>query len=367
MIKLRHFDRERMRVCARKLYVCLQTLFTCCMKGDFQKDHDENAPRTAKNVPDFTKNSKGKTPQDPQGIKRPLGTFEKPKSTVFEDDYTIKCSLGAGAFARTVLVSRKGTGCISVAKIPLEKGSCKSEIRCEIAALSTLNHLNIIKMVDVAKDRGCKIIITEYCPGGTLLAAMERHNKSPCLAWGYQVISYFRQLVSAVSYMHSNQFAHLDLKQDNVVLSADLKVVKVIDFGLSIRTSKVYQREMKSVGGSPWYLAPEVLDKAQRPYAGGMADVWALGCILYELCMDRLPYYEPRIGQLTSKEQMRYYVACCKQGRPALKALKLGNFQKHHERTILKILWCMLDPRPETRSTIWQVEIIKFEENKYEH
>ncbi|XP_076042007.1 uncharacterized protein LOC143025911 [Oratosquilla oratoria] len=246
MIKLRHLNRERMRLCAHRLYVCFQSLFTSCVKGDSQQHYDEKVPRPAKDVPDFTNKSKAKTPQDPQGVQRSSGTLKKRRSTVFEDHYTIKCSLGAGAFARTVLVSSKATGSISVAKIPLEKGSCKSEIRSEIAALSTLDHPNIIKLVDVANDRGCRIIITEYCPGGTLLAAMERYSKSPSLAWGRQIILYFRQLVSAVSYMHSNQWAHLDLKQDNVVLSADLKVVKVIDFGLSMRTSKVYQREMKS-------------------------------------------------------------------------------------------------------------------------
>ncbi|XP_076037003.1 aurora kinase A-like [Oratosquilla oratoria] len=227
MIKLRHFNHERMRLCAHRLYVCFQSLFTCCIKGDSQQEHEENVPRPAKDVPDFTNKSKGKTPQVPQAGKKPPGTFEKPRSTNFEDHYTIKCSLGAGAFARTVLVSSMATGCISVAKIPLEKGTCNNEIRSEIAAISTLDHPNIIKLVDIANDRGCRIIMTEYCPGGTLLAAMERHSKSPSLAWGRQIISYFRQLVSAVSYMHSNQWAHLDLKQDNVVLSADLKVVKL--------------------------------------------------------------------------------------------------------------------------------------------
>ncbi|XP_076059496.1 uncharacterized protein LOC143036134 [Oratosquilla oratoria] len=118
--------------------------------------------------------------------------------------------------------------------------------------------MNIIKLVDVATDVCCKIILTEYCPGGTLLAAMERYNKSPSLAWGSRIVSYFRQIVSAVSYMHSHHFVHLDLKQENVVLSADSKVVKVIDFGFSARVSKVYQREMKSLQGSPWYMAPEV-------------------------------------------------------------------------------------------------------------
>ncbi|XP_076052843.1 uncharacterized protein LOC143032256 [Oratosquilla oratoria] len=196
---------------------------------------------------------------------------------------------------------------------------------------------------------------------------MERHIKSPSFAWGRRIVSYFRQLVSAVSYMHSNYFVHLDLKPENVVLAADSKVVKIIDFGLSTRTSKVYEREMKSVRGTPWFMAPEVLDRVQHPYAGGMADVWALGCVLYELCNDRLPYFEPRIGRLRKKKQMRHYLACCKQGRPALKALKPGNFEKHHERTLLKILWRMLDPRPETRSTIWRIEKIKFKENKHKH
>ncbi|XP_076057225.1 calcium-dependent protein kinase 4-like [Oratosquilla oratoria] len=234
----------------RHFYACIRSLFTCCVKGDGRQELNESAPRPAQDVPVLTKKSKVKTPQDPRPIYN------------------------------------------------------------EITALSTLDHLNIIKLVDVVNDRGCQIIITEYCSGGTLLAAMERHVKSPSFAWGRRIISYFRQLVSAVSYMHSNHFVHLDLKAENVVVSADSKVVKVIDFGLSTRASKVYQRTMKSVRGTPWYMAPEVLDRAQHPYAGGMADVWALGCLLYELCNDCLPYFEPRIGRLRKKKQMRHYVAC---------------------------------------------------------
>ncbi|XP_076049292.1 uncharacterized protein LOC143029965 [Oratosquilla oratoria] len=155
--------------------------------------------------------------------------------------------------------------------------------------------------------------------------------------------------------MHENNFVHLDLKSENMVLDAKKRIVKVIEFGLSARTSTVYGRDMNGSQGTPWYVAPEVLDKAQHPYAGGKVDVWALGCVLYELCEGHLPYFEPWINDLLLKHQMTYYLRCCAGGGPALKTVLPGVFSKAQEQALLNVLRGMLDPNPEKRVTIWQV------------
>lgn len=107
--------------------------------------------------------------------------------------------------------------------------------------------------------------------------------------------------------MHENHVAHLDIKLENVVLDAEGKV-KVIDFGLSARTSDVYERNVEGLRGTPWYMAPEVLDKDQHPYAGGKANVWALGCLIYGLCRGMFPYFTLSVRKLRAKEQMNHYL-----------------------------------------------------------
>ncbi|XP_076057357.1 uncharacterized protein LOC143034898 [Oratosquilla oratoria] len=324
---------ERLRLSALKFFLRLRTLLTCCARGTAEEDGQQEE----------------KTRCNEDTRIRSLG-----------DNYIVKSLLGEGGFAKTVLVTSTSTGHTSVAKIPTRRDNCARETSKEIEALTTLVHPNIVHLVDVATDGVCDIIVTEHCSGGTLFDALERHLKAPSRTWGHRVVSYFKQIVSAVSFMHENHFVHLDLKNDNLVLDAEEKVVKVIDFGFSARTSQVYEKEMKGVRGTPWYTAPEVVDKAQHPYAGGKADVWALGCVLYELCMGRLPYYEPWMKNLLLKHQMTYFLRCCERGGPALKATMPGVFRKSQEWALLSVLQAMLEPRPESRVTIWQVGQFRF-------
>ncbi|XP_076065051.1 uncharacterized protein LOC143039084 [Oratosquilla oratoria] len=142
----------------------------------------------------------------------------------------------------------------------------------EIEALGALVHPNIVRLLDVfADERRGMTIITEYCPGGTLLSLVLTHASSHSRAWGSRVIAFFRQLVAAVAFIHERHFVHLDLKSDNIVLDASRKVLKIIDFGLAVERSNVYERSIRGVQGTFWYMAPEVLDRSQHHYAGGQS------------------------------------------------------------------------------------------------
>ncbi|XP_076037033.1 calcium/calmodulin-dependent protein kinase type II-like [Oratosquilla oratoria] len=160
----------------------------------------------------------------------PVNAQSCSKQTIdYNENYTFKSDLGSGGYAITSLVIGKTTGNICVAKIPTkDKGSLS-----EIQALAELTHPNVVRLVDVATQGKLNVIITEYCEGGTLDSAVSQHAEQPYQDWGDRVASYCEQLVRAVAYVHSKNLAHLDLKTENIVLSADHKIVKLIDFGMS--------------------------------------------------------------------------------------------------------------------------------------
>ncbi|XP_076030854.1 uncharacterized protein LOC143019038 [Oratosquilla oratoria] len=132
----------------------------------------------------------------------------------------------------------------------------------EIEALRALVHPNIVRLADVAPDDvRCTIIITEYYLGGPLLDLMQRHASSHSRDWSRWVKTFLMQLVAAVAFMHERHFGHLDIESNN------------IDFGLPVRSSDLYDRNIGGVLGILLYMAPEVQDRTQHPYAGGKADV----------------------------------------------------------------------------------------------
>ncbi|XP_076059505.1 uncharacterized protein LOC143036142 [Oratosquilla oratoria] len=303
MRRLQRVKCERPRLSVLQFFLRVRTLFTSCTRGATEKDQEEKTCSNDNKVPPSDKTAKVKETKNLQGTlyEEASPPSEETRRFSFSRNYAVESLLGQGGFAKTVLVRSTTTGRTSVAKIPTRREDCATVTSSEIEALATLVHPNIVRLVDIATDGVCDIIVTEYCAGGTLFDALARHLMTASRSWGDRVISYFRQIVSAVSFMHSKNFVHLDLKTDNLVLDVEEKVVKVIDFGLSARTSVVYQREIKGFRGTPWYMAPEVVDKAQHPYAGGKVDVWALGCVLYELCEGCLPYYEPWMKDLLLK------------------------------------------------------------------
>ncbi|XP_076059969.1 uncharacterized protein LOC143036465 [Oratosquilla oratoria] len=294
----------------------------------------------------------------------PKSTGKTPRKSSFVDKYEVRLNLDEGSFARTVIVSNKSTGLLGVAKIPKRRKDIitRMSFAHEIKALRALVHPNIVRLLDVFidKKRGMTII-TEYCPGGNLLNLVLSQASSHSTAWGSRVIAFFRQLVGAVAFMHECHFAHLDLKSKNVVLDASRKVVKLIDFGLAVERSNVYERNISGVQGTYWYMAPEVLDRSHHPYSGGKADVWSLGCVLFEMIKGYLPCSICGIGLLRVKRRMRRKVWRRLTKRPGpLETCLCGEetFEQSQKLDLAQILWTMLDPEEESRADIWQVRQI---------
>ncbi|CBY30447.1 unnamed protein product [Oikopleura dioica] len=103
------------------------------------------------------------------------------------------------------------------------------------------------------------------------------------------------QLVSALYYLHSNRILHRDMKPQNILISKDGQI-KLCDFGFA-RTMGSATFVLTSIKGTPLYMAPELVQ--EKPY-DHTADLWSLGCILYELFAGQPPFYTTSIFQLVS-------------------------------------------------------------------
>uniref|UniRef100_A0A803PMY6 non-specific serine/threonine protein kinase n=1 Tax=Cannabis sativa TaxID=3483 RepID=A0A803PMY6_CANSA len=101
---------------------------------------------------------------------------------------------------------------------------------------------------------------------------------------------FFQQLLSGVSYCHSMQICHRDLKLENTLLDGSpTPRLKICDFGYS--KSALLHSQPKSTVGTPAYIAPEVLSR--KEYDGKIADVWSCGVTLYVMLVGAYPFEDP--------------------------------------------------------------------------
>ncbi|XP_060801163.1 serine/threonine-protein kinase Nek8 isoform X2 [Amyelois transitella] len=95
-----------------------------------------------------------------------------------------------------------------------------------------------------------------------------------------EILFYFCQILLGVNYIHNLHIIHRDLKAENILLTGKNGVlVKIGDFGISKMLASA--KKTSTVIGTPYYLAPELCEG--KPY-DTKSDVWALGCLLYEMC-----------------------------------------------------------------------------------
>ncbi|KAH9712907.1 serine/threonine-protein kinase SAPK1 [Citrus sinensis] len=149
-----------------------------------------------------------------------------------------------------------------------------------------LKHPNIIRFKEVFLTPTELAIVMEYAAGGELFERI-------CNAGRFsedEARYFFQQLISGVSYCHSMQICHRDLKLENTLLDGSKAPrLKICDFGYS--KSSVLHSQPKSTVGTPAYIAPEVLSR--KEYDGKIADVWSCGVTLYVMLVGAYPFEDP--------------------------------------------------------------------------
>ncbi|XP_057529085.1 serine/threonine-protein kinase SAPK1-like [Amaranthus tricolor] len=195
-------------------------------------------------------------------------------------------NIGSGNFGVAKLVKDKWTGQLFAVKY-IERGlKIDEHVQREIMNHRSLKHPNIIRFKEVFLTPTHLAIVMEYAAGGELFERI-------CTAGRFsedEARYYFQQLISGVSYCHSMQICHRDLKLENTLLDGNPKPrLKICDFGYS--KSAVLHSQPKSTVGTPAYIAPEVLSR--KEYDGKIADVWSCGVTLYVMLVGAYPFEDP--------------------------------------------------------------------------
>ncbi|KAJ6641122.1 Serine/threonine-protein kinase Nek8, partial [Pseudolycoriella hygida] len=164
----------------------------------------------------------------------------------------------------------------------------------EVEVFSKLHHPNIICYIGSFVRGNVLLIEMEYANGGTLAQILSQKEPHDFMSERY-ILTIFEQITSAINYMHSENIMHRDLKTANVFLN--LKgTVKIGDFGISkIMNTKIHAQ---TVLGTPYYFSPEMCEGKDYD---NKSDIWALGCILGEMCCLQKAFAATNLSELVAK------------------------------------------------------------------
>ena len=153
------------------------------------------------------------------------------------------------------------------------------QIKKEAEILKKLDHENIIKYYESFEEKGYFFIIMEYCETD-LKQFIQNYKSEKNYISEFLILDFVLDICCGLKEIHSHNIIHRDLKPENLFVSNQLKI-KIGDFGISKQLESPLKHTQTKNIGTFLYMAPEMILENEYNYK---VDIWALGCIVYELC-----------------------------------------------------------------------------------
>jgi serine/threonine protein kinase len=199
-------------------------------------------------------------------------------------NYRLLRVLGEGAFATVYLGEHlylERLAAIKVLRVQVKPRS-QDAFRREARTIAQLQHPHIIGVYDFGIEDQTPYLVMEYTPNGTLRA---RHQGGTLLSFE-QILTYVKQIASALDYAHKQHVIHRDIKPENILVNAKQEIV-LSDFGIAVVEPTLDSLSTQNPAGTPLYMAPEQIQG--KPCAA--SDQYGLGVMVYEWLCGEPPFH----------------------------------------------------------------------------
>ncbi|KAH0846985.1 putative MAPKK kinase [Fonsecaea pedrosoi] len=206
--------------------------------------------------------------------------------------------IGEGSFGSVYLALHAVTGeLMAVKQVELpnvakgtegdkKKTAMIAALKQEITLLQGLRHPHIVQYLGTSSDEEHLNIFLEYVPGGSIAGMLKQYNtfQEPL------VRNFTRQILEGLSYLHSRNIIHRDIKGANILVD-NRGAVKISDFGVSKKTNfngmNTAPGTRTSLQGSVFWMAPEVVRQSGQSLK---SDIWSVGCLVVEMFTGSRPF-----------------------------------------------------------------------------
>jgi tetratricopeptide (TPR) repeat protein len=214
-------------------------------------------------------------------------------SSETKERYAVKKPLGKGGMGTVYLAEDKRLKRIVALKVLPPELASDDQLRArmvrEAQAVAQINHPNVVAVFDVGEETGRSYISMEFVDGRTLRDVLKES--------GYMLpgdcVRLLIQVTEGLGYAHRKGIMHRDIKPENIMVAKD-GTAKIMDFGLAIVQGATRLTMPGGVAGTWYYMAPEqVRGEADLTQA---VDVYAMGCMTYELLTGTPPFTGSNVG-----------------------------------------------------------------------
>lgn len=210
-----------------------------------------------------------------------------PRGTLVNGRYRIEGEpIGEGGMASVYRATDIVTGTPVALKMMREE-TMKDKLNLdrfqrEAATAASLQHPNIVRVLNVGEFEGRPYIVNEFISGKTLRQVLDQRGRLPV----QEALDAMAQLCRAVLYAHRNNVIHRDIKPENIFLLPD-GTIKLGDFGIATFANSAHITRTQNVVGSVHYMAPEV---SKGEPATPQSDIYSMGITFFELITGRVPF-----------------------------------------------------------------------------
>ena len=218
--------------------------------------------------------------------------------SILAHGYEIERELGRGGMA-TVYLARDTRHdravAIKVLSPDLSQAFGIERFQREIAITAKLAHPNILPLHDSGESDGRLYYVMPFVPGESLRARLNRERQLPVR----DAVCIARGVASALEHAHAHGIVHRDIKPENILLADGQPIVA--DFGIARALESSAGDRLTSTGvsiGTPAYMSPE---QAAGEHVDERADIYSVGCVLYEMLAGEPPFTGPTAQAIIAK------------------------------------------------------------------